>query len=132
MIDVDQLRPSGIKRKLTQSAAVAVETAGDYIIAHFPHGAKLIDILFVPTVAVGTADCAIDIGIAVNGDTIIDGIALAFTGSVAGTAVSVFQTKGTNGGLTVLAPGTTVWAQSDGGSTGGTGYFVIEYEDNNN
>lgn len=130
--DVNSLRPSGIKRKLYQSAAIAVETAGDYVAAYFPHGVTLRGIWFVPTVAVGTADCAIDIGIAQNGDTIIDGYVLATSGSAIGTAVDVFQTKGTNGGLIILPPGTTVWVQSDGVSTGGTGYFIFEYEDDSN
>jgi len=130
--DADSIRPSGIRRKLIMTPSIAVETAGDYVGAYFPHGATLRGIWFVPTVAVGTADCAIDIGIAQNGDTIIDGYVLATSGSAAGTGVDVFQTKGTNGGVLVLAAGATVWIQSDGGSTGGTGHFVIEYEDRNN
>ncbi len=130
--DADAIRPSGIRRKLMMSPAVAVETAGDYVAAHFPHGATLRGVWFVPTVAVGTADCAIDIGIAQNGDTIIDGYVLATSGSAIGTPVDVFQTKGTNGGLLVLATNAVVWVQSDGGSTGGTGYFIFEYEDRNN
>ncbi len=61
MIDVNSLRPNGIKRKLTMSAAVAVETAGDYIVAYFPHGATIRGIWFIPTVALGTANSVIDI-----------------------------------------------------------------------
>lgn len=114
------------------SPAVAVETAGDYPIAHFPHGAVIRGIWFVPTVALGTADSVIDIGIAKDGDTVIDGLTLAFATSAVGTAVDVFQTKGTNGGVTEVSAGVTIWVQSDGGSTNGTGHFITEYEDRNN
>ena len=131
MVEVATLRPHGIKRKLVMSPLMAVETAGDMIGYYFPHGCKLLDILFVPTVAVGTAPSIIDVGVAQNGDTIIDGFSLTHTDSAAGTAVSIFQTKGTNGGLIDLPVGTTVWFQTDGSSTGGDGYFVIEYEDQN-
>ncbi len=132
MIKADEIRPSGIKRKLTMSAAVAVETAGDYIIAYFPHGATIRGIWFIPTVALGTANSVIDIADAKDGDTIIDGLALDYSTSAVGTPVDCFQTKGTNGGNTVVGPNSVIWVQSDGGSTNGTGYFVIEYEDANN
>lgn len=129
MIDVNQLRPSGIKRKLYQSVAVAVETAGNYILAHFPHGAELLNIWFVPTVAVGTAPSIIDLGVASAGATILSDYSLSNSGSVAGTAVDIFSAGKL---LTTLPVGTTLWCNSDGASTGGTGYFVIEYEDQNN
>lgn len=131
-MEVSVLRPHGIKRKLIMSPAVAVETAGDYLIAHFPHGATIRGIWFIPTVALGTADSVIDIGIAKDGKTVIDGLTLAFSTSAVGTAVDVFQTKGTTGGVTVVSAGVSLWVQSDGGSTNGTGHFVVEYEDENN
>lgn len=132
MIDVDQLRPSGIRRKIQVSAVHAITTAGNYIIAHFPHGAILRGIWFVPTVAVTVADEVVDIGITSTGDTIIDGITIGYAASVVGTPVDLFQTKGTNGGLKELAAGATVWATPSGASTAGTGFFVTEYEDRNN
>jgi hypothetical protein len=132
MIEVDTLRPSGIKRKLMMSPAVAVETAGDYIIGFFPHGAILRGIWFTPSVALGTANSVLDIGLAKDGDTIIDGFAMPYATSAVDTALDCFQTKGTNGGTVEIPAGKTIWAQSDGGSTNGTGYFIIEYEDANN
>jgi hypothetical protein len=132
MIDVSSLRPNGIKRKLMMSPAVAVETAGDYVIGFFPHGATIRGIWFTPTVVLGTADSTIDIGIAKDGDTIIDGKVIGYAASALDLAVDVFQTKGTNGGVIEIAAGTTIWVQSDGGSTNGTGHFIIEYEDRNN
>lgn len=132
MIEADAIRPSGIRRKLMVTDVFAVETAGDYVIGYFPHGAVLRGIWFVPTVALGTADSTIDIGIAKDGDTVIDGKVLAYATSVVGTPVDVFQTKGTNGGVIELAANTVLWMQSDGGSTNGSGYFFVEYEDRNN
>lgn len=132
MLDADSIRPSGIRRKLMMSPAVAVETAGDYIIGFFPHGATIRGIWFTPSVALGTANSVIDIGIAKDGDTIIDGLAIDYSASAVDLAVDVFKTKGTNGGVVEIAAGTTVWVQSDGGSTNGTGHFIIEYEDRNN
>lgn len=132
MIDVNAIRPSGIKRKLMKSDVVAVETAGDYIIGYFPNGAVIRNIHFVTTVAIGTADCAVDIGIAKDGDTVVDGRVFAFTANAIGTVIDVFNTKGTNGVVTEVAAGGLLWAQSDGGSTNGSGFFVIEYEDRNN
>lgn len=132
MIDAETIRPNGIRRKLMMSPAVAVETAGNYIIGYFPHGATLRGIWFTPSVALGTADSVIDIGIAKDGDTIIDGKVIAYATSALDTAVDVFQTKGTNGGVIEIAAGTTIWVHSDGGSTNGTGHFIIEYEDRNN
>ncbi len=132
MIEVESLRPNGIKRKLMKSDTHVITTAGNYIIGHFPHGAKLLGLWFVPTVAITVADEVVDVGITITGDTIIDGVTIAYATSVVGTAVDIFQTKGTNGGLIQLAPGATVWATPSGASTAGTGFFVIEYEDNNN
>jgi hypothetical protein len=127
-IDASQLRPNGVRRKIIQSVAVAVETAGNYILAHFPHGCNLIGIWFVPTVAVGTAPSILDLGVASAGETVLKDYSLTHTGSTAGTAVDIFSTGKL---LTVLPPGTTLWCNSDGASTGGTGYFIIEYEDAN-
>lgn len=127
-MEAKDIRPQGIKRKLYQSAAVAVETAGNYILGYFPHGAELIGIWFVPTVAVGTAPSIIDLGVASAGETILANYSLTHTGSVAGTAVDIFSVAKL---LTTLPVGTTLWCNSDGASTGGTGYFVIEYEDQN-
>lgn len=127
-IDVKALRPAGIRRKLYMSPAVAVETAGDYILAHFPNGAEILNIWFVPTVAVGTAPSIIDLGVAAAGATILSNYSLTNTASVAGTAVDIFSVGKL---LTTLPKGTTLWCNSDGASTGGTGHFVIEYEDQN-
>jgi hypothetical protein len=132
MIEVDSLRPNGIKRKLMMSANFSITTAGNYIIGHFPHGAKIIDIFFVPTTAITVADEVCDIGITATGKTIVDAITVPYLTSVVGTAVSIFQSKGSTGGLTVLAPGATVWITPTGASTAGAGFCVIEYEDNNN
>ncbi|CAG0950633.1 MAG: hypothetical protein OIN86_13605 [Candidatus Methanoperedens sp.] len=132
MIDVNTLRPSGIRRKLMMSAVHVVTTAGNYIIGHFPHGATLRGIWFVPTVALTVADEVMDIGITATGKTIIDAVTVPYTTSAIGTPVDIFQTKGTTGGLTELAAGATVWATPTGASTAGTGFFVIEYEDRNN
>ncbi len=128
-VDVNNIRPNGIRRKLFMSPAVAVETAGNYILAHFPHGAEILNIWFVPTVAVGTAPAIIDLGVASAGETVLANYSLTNTASVAGTAVDIFSAGKL---LTTLPPGTTLWCNSDGASTGGTGHFVIEYEDNNN
>lgn len=127
--DANAIRPSGIRRKLLMSPAVAVETAGDYIAGHFPHGCRLIAIWFLPTVAVGTAPSIIDIGVAQDGKTIISTYSLTHTASAAGTAVDVGSG---NILLYELPTATTVWIQSDGASTGGTGHFIFEYEDSNN
>jgi hypothetical protein len=132
MKEVDSFRPSGIKRKTIVSPTHVITTAGDYPIAMLPHGGRLLGVWFVPTVALTVADEVVDIGIAVDGDTVIDGFTVPYASSVVGTAVDIFQTKGTNGGLIQIAPLTTLWAQSSGASTAGTGFFVIEYEDNNN
>lgn len=132
MIDINQLRPNGIKRKTIVSPTYEITTAGDYPIAMLPHGGRILGIWFVPTVALTVADEVVDIGIAVNGDTVIDGFVVPNATSVVGTAVDIFQTKGTNGGLVQIDPLTTLWAQSSGASTAGTGFFVVEYEDNNN
>ncbi len=132
MIEADSIRPSGIRRKLMMSPAVAVETAGDYLIGAFPHGATIRGIWFVTTVALGTSNSVIDIGIAKDGKTIIDGATLLYSGSAIGDFTDVFQTKGSTGGVTVLGANGQVWVQSDGGSTNGTGHFIIEYEDQNN
>lgn len=132
MFNADSIRPSGIRRKLMKSDVVAVETAGDYIIGYFPNGAVIRNIHFVTTVAIGTADCSVDIGVAKDGDTVVDGRTFAYSGNAIGTVIDVFNTKGTNGGVTEIAPGGLLWAQSDGGSTNGSGFFVIEYEDRNN
>jgi len=127
--DANAIRPNGIKRKLYMSPAMATETAGDYIAAYFPHGCNLIAIWYLPTVATGTAPSIIDIGVAADGETIIKDYSLSHTASVAGTAVDVGSG---NLLLTQLPVATTVWVQSDGASTGGTGHFIFEYEDNNN
>ena len=132
MINVDQLRPNGIKRKVIVSPTYAITTAGDYPIATLPHGGKILGIWFVPTVALTVADEVVDIGIAPDGDTVIDGFVVPYATSAIGTAVDIFQTKGTNGGVTNVGALTTLWAQSSGASTAGTGFFVTEYEDNNN
>ena len=129
MIDVSQLRPAGIVRKLMMSPSMAMETTGDYIAGYFPHGCKNLKIYYVPTVAQGTAPSIIDIGVAQNGETIIKDYSLTHTDSAAGTAVDV---SSGNILLTVLPIGSTVWVQSDGASTGGTGHFIFEYEDGNN
>lgn len=114
------------------SAVHVVTTAGNYIIGHFPHGARLLGVWFVPTVALTVADEVVDIGITSTGDTIVDGITIGYAASVVGTPVDIFQTKGTNGGTVELAAGATVWATPSGASTAGTGFFVVEYEDRNN
>ncbi len=126
--DVKDIRPHGIARKLYRSATVAVETAGNYILGYFPHGARLLYIYFVPTVAVGTAPSIIDLGTASAGEQVLKDYSLTNVGSAAGTAVEIFSTAGL---IIDLPLDTTLWCNSDGASTGGTGYFVIEYEDQN-
>lgn len=126
--DADAIRPSGIRRKLMMSPAVAVETASNTIIAYFPHGAEIRNIYFVPTVAVGTAPSILDLGVASAGETILKDYSLTNTGSVAGTAVDIFSAGKL---LTTIPANTCIWCNTDGASTGGTGYFVIEYEDRN-
>jgi hypothetical protein len=125
-VDASELRPHGIRRKLAYSPSIAVETAGNYMAAHFPHGAKVLGIYFVPSVAVGTAPSIIDVGTTSAGVDIVENYSLTHTASVAGTGVQVT-------GLisSVLPKGTTLWINTDGASTGGTGIFVIEYEDQN-
>lgn len=130
--EVDSLRPNGIKRKLLRTPIFDYTTAGDYHIGYFPHGAKLLGMWSVTTTAITVADETIDIGIAKDGDTVIDGLALAYSGSAIGDAVDIFQTKGTNGGVTQIAVGGSLWLQTSGASTAGQGYIVVEYEDNNN
>lgn len=127
-IEANDIRPHGIKRKLLTSPVVAVETAGNYILGHFPHGAKLLYIYFVPKVAVGVAPSIIDLGVASAGETVLKDYSLTNVASVAGTAVEIFSSAAL---LTVLPVGTTLWCNTDGASTGGDGYFVIEYEDQN-
>lgn len=127
-IEAKDIRPNGIRRKLYMSPAVAVETAGNYILGYFPHGAKVFGIWFLPTVAVGTAPSIIDLGVASAGETILKDYSLTHVASVAGTAVDIFSAGKL---LTTWPVGTTLWCNSDGASTGGTGHFVIEYEDDN-
>ena len=127
--DANAIRPSGVRRKLYVSPSIAVETAGNYIAAYFPHGVTLKNIYFLPTVAVGTAPSIIDIGVASAGETILKDYSLTHTASVAGTAVDIFSAGKL---LQILPPGTTVWINSDGASTGGTGLFIFEYEDDSN
>lgn len=126
--EAKDIRPHGLRRKILMSPVVAVETAGNYILGYFPHGAQLLNIYFVPTVAVGTAPSIIDLGVASAGETVLKDYSLTNTSSVAGTAVDIFSAGKL---LTTLPVGTTLWCNSDGASTGGTGHFVIEYEDQN-
>lgn len=126
--DAKDIRPNGIRRKLYMSPAVAVETAGNYILGYFPNGARLLKIYFLPTVAVGTAPSIIDLGTASAGEEVLKDYSLTNTASVAGTAVEIFSSTAV---IRDLPLGTTLWCNSDGASTGGTGHFVIEYEDRN-
>lgn len=126
--DAKDIRPNGIRRKLYMSPAVAVETAGNYILGYFPNGARLLKIYFLPTVAVGTAPSIIDLGTASAGEEVLKDYSLTNTASVAGTAVEIFSSAAV---IRDLPLGTTLWCNSDGASTGGTGHFVIEYEDRN-
>ena len=126
--DAKDIRPNGIRRKLYMSPVVAVETAGNYILGYFPNGARLLKIYFLPTVAVGTAPSIIDLGTASAGEEVLKDYSLTNVASVAGTAVEIFSSAAV---IRDLPLGTTLWCNSDGASTGGTGYFVIEYEDRN-
>ncbi len=132
MIDADAIRPNGIKRKLLMSPEFTISSAGDFIIGYFPHGAVIRGIWAITTVAITTADNVIDIGIAKDGDTVIDGKTLAYSASAIGDVTDVFQTKGSNGGLTEVAVGGTLWLQTDGGGDAGAIRIVVEYEDRNN
>jgi hypothetical protein len=126
-IEASDLRPHGIRRKLVYSPSIAVETAGNTLAAYFPHGAKINAIHFVPSVAVGTAPSIIDIGTASAGEQIVKDYSLTHVASSAGLGVELTGIL-----LPVLPAGTSVWINTDGASTGGTGIFVIEYEDQNN
>lgn len=126
-IDASELRPHGIRRKLAYSPSIAVETAGNTLATYFPNGARILGIYFVPSVAVGTAPSIISIGIASAGAEIVLNYSLTHVASVAGTGVQVTGLL-----LPVLPKGTAVWINTDGASTGGTGFFIFEYEDQNN
>ena len=97
-----------------------------------PHGGKLLGAWIVMTTAATTADDTLDLGIAKDGDTIIDGYTLAYDGSAIGDVLDIFQTKGTNGGVVDIAAGTIIWVQVAGTGTAGAGYLVVEYEDISN
>jgi len=131
-IDIDSLRPHGVRRKILQSPAITLSTAGDFIIGYLPHGAKILGMWAVTTTALTTAASVIDIGVAQNGDTIIDGKSLTHTASAIGDVTDIWQTKGTNGGLVDIPTGILLWLQTDGGSDAGAVIVVTEYEDRNN
>lgn len=134
MIDVKELRPSGIKRKLLQSPVFDTSSAADFIIGYFPHGGIIRGIYLITTTALTAANANIDIGVAQNGDTIVDGYAIVQSTSAIGDILNITDQLGTNGlqANKVMPVGTTLWFQTDGGGDAGAVMVVIEYEDNNN
>lgn len=136
--DVNELRPSGIKRKIMHSIEqlnTQDTTLIDRIVGYFPHGAKIIKIGYMVHTTAGSANASstsLNIGVASGGDTIIDGFPLVDSEAI-GHYTDMTDTPGTNGGLKVIPPGSTVFvehvtADVDGGKLS----VVIEYEDENN
>lgn len=126
--EAKDIRPHGLARKLYQSALVTTTTAGNYILGYFPHGARLLYIYFVPTIAVTDAPDVIDLGTASAGEQVLKDYSLTHVGSTIGTAVEIFSTAGL---IFDLPIGTTLWCATTGASTTGAGYFIVEYEDQN-
>lgn len=132
MIEANSIRPSGIQRKMVQSGILQLNEAGDHIVAMFPHSVRLLNIFVTVTTALTTADETIDIGIAKDGDTVIDGKVMAYDGSAVGDVLDVFQVKGTNGGVIDVPAGSIIWLQVEGTGTAGEGIVTVEYVDNSN
>lgn len=137
MEDVNALRPSGIKRKIITSPLIDGDGASgtDYVVAHFPHGAFLHSMKVVPTggaLSVNASSTALDIGIAADGDTVIDGFALTDSQAL-GVGAEMINSPGTNGGLRNIAPGTTLFCEIVTQDADGADFVIVtEYEDNNN
>jgi len=136
MREVDELRPSGIKRKLIVSPLIdtAAATGTDYPVAHFPHGAKLLSLKTCPVSALSAnaSSTTLDLGVAADGDTVIDGFALTDSQAI-GVVAEMINTPGTNGGLKVIPVNTTIFCEvvlqdADGGKL----VIIVEYEDQNN
>ena len=131
-MEAAQIRPAGLQRKIMISDTFALSTAGDYIAGYFPNGARILGISIVTTVALTDAANVLDIGIAINGDTIIDGYSHTHTSSAIGDIEDMWATRGTNAAVINIPVGTLIWLQSSGGSTAGAGFIVITYTDPNN
>ncbi len=131
-VDVAALRPHGIKRKVLQSDIMDLSTAGDHPAILMPHGGHLLGMWIVVTSAFTNANETIDIGTSKDGDDIIDGATIQYSGSAVGDVLDIFQDKGSNGGLIDIPANTVIWLQTAGASSNGKGYLVIEYEDNTN
>lgn len=138
MYEADAIRPSGIRRKLVNSALCDGDGASglDIALAHFPHGATLLGMFVVPTAAAFSANASsttLDIGIAADGDTVVDGFALTDSQGQGVASANMLNSPGTNGGLRVLPPGTTLFCEIVTQDADGTDFIiVIEYEDRNN
>lgn len=137
MIEVNSLRPSGIKRKIQISPLIDGDgaTGTDYLVAHFPNGAKLLGMYVLPQAALSAnaSSTTLDIGIAADGDTVIDGFALTDSQAQGVPSGNMLNSPGTNGGLRILAKGITLFCEIvlqdvDGGDF----VIVTEYEDENN
>ncbi len=138
MLNVNQLRPNGIKRKILhpiEQINTQDTTLTDRIIGYFPHGAEIIKIGYVVHTTAGSANASLtslNIGIASGGDTIIDGFPLV-DGEAIGHYTDMTDTPGTNGGLKTIPAGSTIFAEHvTADADGGKLSIIIEYEDQNN
>lgn len=132
MIDVNSLRPSGIKRKIMKSESIVTTSAANNVIGYFPHGAKLISIGWLAFAAqsANASATTLDIGVASGGDTIIDGFALTDSKGQ-GLYTEMINTPGTNGGTRTLDAGATLWCETiTADADGGAIQIIVEYEDN--
>lgn len=132
MIKGNEIRPNGVRRKLIKSSITALQTAADIPLFYFPHGAKILNMHVVTMVALTTANAVIDIGVAKDGDTVIDGYAVVQSTSAIGDVLDIWNTKGTNGGVIDIPVGTLLWLQTNGGPDAGSVIVECEYEDISN
>lgn len=133
MLNADEIRPAGIKRKIIISEP-RVLTSGSgvpSILGYFPNGAHIISMHQVNfgLQSANASSTTLNVGLADAGDTIIDGFPLTNDGAI-GAAYNMKDTPGTNGGIIdVPVGGTVFWEHSTDDVDGGKVTVEMEYED---